>query len=99
MPTCQNCHTAWSWKQTFKKSFTLNTAMICPYCGENQYVTSRTRKTSSMITSITLAVIMLLNVFWGPSLIFVMALVASIPIYLGSYPFLVELSNQEEPLW
>lgn len=99
MPVCQNCKRTWSWKQTFKKSFTLNHSMICDYCGAKQYVTTRTRKTSSMITFVTLPVIMLMNFFWGPSFIFVLALVVLIPIYLGIYPFFVELSNQEEPLW
>ncbi len=99
MPTCQNCNRTWTWKQTFKKSFTLGSAIICPYCGANQYVTTRTRKISSMITTITIAVIMLMNVLFGPSLLFFVALIAATPTYLGIYPYLVELTNQEEPLW
>ncbi|MBS8266445.1 hypothetical protein DYI25_18655 [Mesobacillus boroniphilus] len=55
MPTCQNCHSTWSWKKTFKKAFTLNNAILCPDSGEKQYLTTHTRKTSSMFTSITLA--------------------------------------------
>ncbi|MDR4889763.1 hypothetical protein RGU12_19910 [Fredinandcohnia sp. QZ13] len=47
MPTCQKCKNKWSWKQTFKKSFTFTNAMTCPYCGEKQYITARTRKISA----------------------------------------------------
>lgn len=49
-----------------------------------------------MITSITLTVIVL-NIFLGPSLVFVIALTASIPTDFWIYPYFVILSNQEEP--
>ncbi|HLR52140.1 MAG TPA: TIGR04104 family putative zinc finger protein [Candidatus Avamphibacillus sp.] len=99
MPTCQNCKSKWSWKQTFKKSFTLDTAMTCPYCGEKQYVTSRTRNISTMITMMIITIVMLMNIFFGPSFIFVFILIGSIPFMVGLYPYWVELSNKEKPLW
>jgi CXXC-20-CXXC protein len=73
--------------------------MPCPYCGEKQYLTSKSRKRSS------------LPVFIIPFLIFIpyffdISLFAVISIYAGVgigimciYPLLIELSNQEEALW
>lgn len=99
MPTCQNCHHKWSWKQTFKRSFTLGGGMTCPYCEEKQYVTSRVRKKSTIIPFIIMALIMLSNLFFGPSYIFLFALVSLMPLFLWIYPFFIELSNKDESLW
>ncbi|MBY7143978.1 hypothetical protein KFZ56_13175 [Virgibacillus sp. NKC19-3] len=99
MPTCQNCHHKWSWKQTFKKSFTLGGGMTCPYCEEKQYITPRTRTRSTIITFIIIALFMLSNLFFGPSYIFFFVIISVLPLFLVTYPFFIELSNKEEPLW
>lgn len=99
MPTCQNCHEKWNWKQTFKRSFTLGGGMTCPYCEEKQYLTARMRKRSTIIPFIISALIMLGNLFFGPSYIFVFTLLGLLPLFFGIYPFFVELSNKEESLW
>lgn len=99
IPTCQNCHKKWSWKQTFKRSFTLGGGMICPYCEKKQYLTARMRKRSTIIPFIITPLIMLGNLFFGPSYVFVFALLSLLPLFLGAYPFFIELSNEEEPLW
>ncbi|WP_088006932.1 TIGR04104 family putative zinc finger protein [Indiicoccus explosivorum] len=44
MPKCTNCHHRWTWKETLKSSFTLDTGMECPYCGSKQYLTRKSRK-------------------------------------------------------
>ena len=41
MPPCKNCYKKWSWKQTFKRSFTVGGDMKCPYCNEMQYYSLR----------------------------------------------------------
>jgi CXXC-20-CXXC protein len=99
MPTCQNCHEKWSWKQTFKKSFTLDTALPCPFCGEKQYLTSRARKRGALLTMII------------PFLIFIpfffdITIFAAVSVYFAAgigimliYPFVVELSNKEKAFW
>jgi CXXC-20-CXXC protein len=99
MPTCQNCHHKWSWKQTFKKSFTLIGGMTCPYCDEKQYLTARMRKRSTIIPFIMVALIMLGNHFIGPSYVAVFALLGLLPLVIIINPFFVELSNEEEPLF
>ncbi|MFC4560194.1 TIGR04104 family putative zinc finger protein [Virgibacillus kekensis] len=96
MPTCQNCDQKWSWEQTCKKSFTLDTRMTCPYCGVKQYASLRTRKKTTLITLTTLSVTTFGNLFFGPSLVFVFILLGSIPLLVSLYPFWLELSNKEE---
>ncbi|MFA1820220.1 TIGR04104 family putative zinc finger protein [Virgibacillus oceani] len=99
MPTCQNCHNKWSWKQTFRKSFTLDTGIPCPYCGEKQFLTSKSRKRS------TLGILLIPFLIFVPNF-FDFSLLATLSIYAGyvilfsfTYPFLIELSNREEALW
>jgi len=99
MPTCQHCNQKWTWKQTFKKSFTLDTAMLCPYCGEKQFVTARARKRSALIT-MTIPLLIFIPYFFDISI------PAAISIYLAAgagimliHPFFVELSSQEEAFW
>lgn len=43
MPVCAHCLNRWSWKQTIRQSFTLSNQMICPYCGEIQYTTRKSK--------------------------------------------------------
>ena len=97
MPACQNCHSQWSWKETFKRSFVLIGGMTCPYCGEKQYLTARMRKRSTLIMPIVILFILLGNLFFGPSYIALFAILGVIPLSIILYPFFVELSNEEDP--
>lgn len=99
MPTCKNCHNKWSWKQTFKKSFTLIGGMTCPYCGKKQYLTARMRKRSTIIPFIIISLIMLGNLLFGPSYVALFSLLGLLPLVFIINPFFVELSNEEEPLF
>ncbi|WP_438310651.1 TIGR04104 family putative zinc finger protein [Sporosarcina sp. FA9] len=99
MPTCQNCHNKWSWKQTFKKSFKFIGGMTCPYCSEQQYLTARMRKRSTLIPLIIVPLILLGNIFFGPFLLSLIALLGLLPLFFIINPFIVELSNKEEPLF
>jgi len=95
MPTCQNCDTRWSWKQTFKTMFTLDTAKICPYCGEKQYVTSRTRNKTFVLTFIIIILIFLMNFLFGHSFVNLFISIGFLPLFAIIYPFLVDLANEE----
>ncbi|AOV08135.1 TIGR04104 family putative zinc finger protein [Sporosarcina ureilytica] len=98
MPTCQNCHRRWSWKQPFNKSFTLIGGMICPYCGEKQYLTARMRKRSALMPFIIVPLILVGNHFLGPSYVAIFAFLGLLPLFFIINPFFVELPNEEEPL-
>lgn len=64
MPTCENCNNKWSWKQTVKKTSTLNPAMICPYCGKKQYQTQKSKNKGGLFTGVvTLFMIFIPNIF------------------------------------
>ncbi|WP_163970420.1 TIGR04104 family putative zinc finger protein [Oceanobacillus halotolerans] len=99
MPTCRNCGKEWSWKQSFKKMFTLDTAMECPYCDRKQYLTTKARKRNSLLPFLA-PLIMLLSILFDipPSITLGMLLVTFLFI-MGFSPLLMELSNEEEPLW
>lgn len=99
MPTCKNCHNKWSWKQTFKESFTLIGGMTCPYCGKKQYLTARMRKRSTIIPFIIISQIMLGNLLFGPSYVALFSLLGLLPLVFIINPFFVELSNKKEPLF
>lgn len=73
--------------------------MTCPYCEEKQYVTARMRKRSTVIPFIIISFIMLGNLFFGPSYVFLVALLVLVPVVFVVNPFCVKLSNKEEPLF
>lgn len=96
MPICKNCRNNWSWKQTVKKMFTLDTGMKCPYCGENQYQTQKSKKRTSILNSIVLLPL-LLNIFFDIPIVMLLSLFPVLFIIVISLsPFIMHLSNKEE---
>ena len=96
MPTCQNCDRKWSWKQTFRKSFTLDSGMTCPYCQKRQYLTKGTRIKTALITFITITILTICSLVYGPSFTFLYIWICLIPLFVVLYPFWVELANKEK---
>ena len=99
MPICQNCNHHWSWKQTIKKMFTLDTGMNCPSCGNKQFLTSKSKKRSNVLIFLA-PFIMLLNILFDmPGPITLGLLVLAFFFAFAIYPFLIKLTNESEPLW
>ncbi len=99
MPNCQNCGRNWSWGQTFKRSLSFSMAMECPYCKEKQYIPSKVRKRSSLLSFFP-ALIIILSFYLDLSTVAsFLILVGMLILLIGFYPFMIELSNEEEPLW
>lgn len=97
MPTCENCNKKWSWKQTIKKTTTLNPAMACPYCGETQYQTQKSKMKIGFLTPIVLLPPPLIQIFFDtPETVLLSLFPILFVIVLLLYPFLVELSSREE---
>lgn len=96
MPTCQHCHTKWTWTQTIKRLFTLT----CPYCGQKQYESASSKQRGGIFGVITplilLPIIIGFDVSMGAALI--LAIMVSAGIF-GFYPFILKLSNEEEPFF
>ncbi|WP_373893183.1 TIGR04104 family putative zinc finger protein [Virgibacillus sp. CBA3643] len=97
MPTCENCSNKWSWKQTVIKTTTLDPAMICPYCGEKQYQTQKSKNKGGLLTGIVVFLMLLIaNLFDMPLAGTLGLLPVLIAIILLIYPYLVELSSTEK---
>src|SRR5699024_12835621 len=95
MSTCQNCNNKWSWKQTFKKSSISFGGMTCPYCGKKQYQTKRSGKRITIIYCTIFFLIMVHNIFFGPSFIAFFTLLGFIPLFFIINLFFFELSNED----
>lgn len=95
MPICQNCSKKWNWKQTIKKSFNLDTAYICPYCGEKQYPTKKSRTQFYFLTLIPLMAL-LLNLFNIPNWFTFSWIILGGIVALSLFPFVLKLTNTEE---
>ncbi|ASN05420.1 TIGR04104 family putative zinc finger protein [Virgibacillus necropolis] len=95
MPTCQNCGKKWTWKQTIKTIFRLK----CPHCGKKQYESASSRVRSGVFMLIPL-IFLPINAWFGFTVgtAFVLAVVLCFIIF-GLYPFILKLSNEQEPYW
>lgn len=96
MPTCENCLNRWSWKQTLKITTTLNPALKCPYCGERQYQTLKSKKKMAFHTPIVLFPLLLQIFFDIPRVIVFSLFFILFWIVMLTYPFLVEVKSKEE---
>lgn len=75
---------------------TLKPELTCPYCGEKQYQTQKSKTKAAFLTPIVLLPL-LIQIFFdvpGAVLLGLIPVLAVIVILL--YPFLVELSCKEE---
>ena len=98
MPTCENCHNKWNWKQTIKKTFTLDPGMTCPYCGETQYQTQKSKMKSGFFNTIILLPL-LINTFLDiPGIVLLSLFPVLFVLIMSLYPFLVEISSREEDI-
>lgn len=97
MPICRNCKQEWSWKQTVKKMLTLHPDLTCPYCGEKQYQTQKSKHKASLFTGIVIfTMIMIPNIFDISFIGIIAILPVLIVLILCIYPFFVGLSSTEE---
>lgn len=96
MPTCTNCHNKWSWKQTFKKMMTMKSEMICPYCGEKQYQSKKSRTIAPFLNVIILLPL-LIKLMFDVSKVLTLSLIPILGICIMLlYPFVVRLTSKNE---
>ncbi|MGP4073542.1 TIGR04104 family putative zinc finger protein [Piscibacillus sp. B03] len=98
MPTCQKCHTEWTWKDSQKVIFQFKKGLICPYCGETQYQTSDSQKRTSLVGMAPLLMLPVVILTDSWFLTISLILLASIT-HLSVIPFLMKLSNNQELMW
>ncbi|KPB06163.1 TIGR04104 family putative zinc finger protein [Bacillus sp. CHD6a] len=98
-PTCANCHNQWSWKMTWKKTFTFKQAITCPFCEEKQYITKSARQKLTLLPiGIPLLNVPFLTFGVNGFFLTIVYVVCIIGIAIFM-PSLYELSNEEESLW
>jgi len=93
MPICQKCEHKWTWKESMKSLFRLK----CPNCEEKQFQSAKSKKKTSILSIVPISIIFLVNVF--SSLSFgsgAILLIVFLGAMFGLYPFLLQLSNEEE---
>ena len=95
MPICENCNNKWSWKQTIKKTTTLNPTMTCPYCGEKQYQTQESKWKIGVLTPIILLPLLIQSFFDVPGALLLSLIPILAVLVVLLYPFLVKLSSKE----
>src|SRR5690625_1653157 len=99
MPVCQHCQEQWTWKETIRQSFTLDISMTCPHCQEKQYVSKSYRAIGHLF--LFSPILLFFIVLWL-DISLINAIILSIILALivfSLYPFMIKLSNEEEPFW
>ncbi|MGP4060175.1 TIGR04104 family putative zinc finger protein [Halobacillus sp. H74] len=106
MPICQSCGNKWSWKQSVKSLFRFSRKMKCPYCGEMQYQSQDSMKKGSLVALIPIIlapiITMVAQLFFSLEPLFgfvLMIYVLLMGLFFSITPFVLRLSNKEEPLW
>jgi len=93
MPICQNCDQKWTWKQTMKTLF----KFICPYCGKKQYESASSQLRNSILGIVILLIFSSIVIWFNLSVgIASMLVIILSMLTLGSYPFMLKLSNHKE---
>ena len=96
MPICKICNNKWSWRQTVKKTMTLNPKMSCPYCEGKQYQSKKSKMKAPFLSLIVLFPLLIQAFFDVPSAVLFSLIPCLVVIVFILYPFLVELSSKEE---
>jgi len=94
LPKCQSCKKEWGYKESLKSTWDFGKNMNCPYCKRKQYLTAKSRKNSMMIMFFIISPLALFfnsSQLWG-----LVALVLACVVYIGIWPFIIQLSNKEE---
>ncbi|MGP4076914.1 TIGR04104 family putative zinc finger protein [Halobacillus sp. K22] len=99
MPKCSNCRNEWSWTTCMKMGFKFQRGVACEFCGEKQYQTQASMKKTSLYSMSPLLLLPLLIILdLSVSLSLGIFLVPQL-IVIAMFPFTLELSMEEEPLW
>ena len=99
MPNCENCGQKWQWKTIVLNTLKLTNKVSCPYCGKTQYIVPKSRKISGISSFLPALIIILSTLIFDLEVGGIFSLAAAIIIvFLGLYPFLVKLSNENKAL-
>ncbi|HJF34103.1 MAG TPA: hypothetical protein K8V56_20260 [Sporosarcina psychrophila] len=99
MPTCKNCNRKWNWKNTFIKFLRFSSGVECSYCGEKQFVTPGSRKRTGLISIAPIVTLIPAVLFEAPLPIVITSLIVTTVLAMTLSLYMIELSNDDEPLW
>ncbi|TWT08365.1 hypothetical protein FQV26_11290 [Planococcus sp. CPCC 101016] len=99
MPTCKSCGIRWSWKQTMKASWKFSGAMNCPHCQSSQYATPKSKQRMTYINWLVLLPLPFSTIWDIPLSYTIMMMSSLIIVDLSLIPKMIELSNEQKPLW
>ncbi|KMJ57681.1 hypothetical protein AB685_15945 [Bacillus sp. LL01] len=79
--------------------FTFKQAILCPYCGENQYLTKSSRQKLCLLPMVfPLLTVPFISFGIGGLYLSIVYFICFVSM-LSLIPFLYKLSNENEPLW
>lgn len=96
MSSCTECQTEWTFKEKAKMYKSLSASKECPYCGEKQFVSLKSKRQGSMLNFL-LIFALIVPVFFNIPLvphIILATVVLIIVLYLQIY--LIKLAGREE---
>ncbi|MGM9931769.1 TIGR04104 family putative zinc finger protein [Pradoshia sp.] len=99
MPTCKACGNSWTWSSSLKAILSFRQSMICPYCQKSQYQSQSSRFRTSFITMIPLLLLPFFILFQLSITVTLLIELAILIIILFVLPFVLILSNHDEPMW
>ncbi|WP_082411907.1 TIGR04104 family putative zinc finger protein [Thalassobacillus devorans] len=99
MPVCDHCKKKWTWKETVFSKLMLSSSAPCPYCGEKQYASAKTRKRGGIMVLSVIIPMFIVSLFDFSMLFYILFGLIVFFIVMGLSPFYYELSSKEESLW
>lgn len=100
MPNCENCGQQWKWKTIVLKTLKLTNKVNCPFCGKAQYLVPKSRKATGIFSFLPTFLIIFFSVVFDLDVLEVFLFAGIlILVFLGFYPFLMKLSNENKTLF
>nr|WP_289038624.1 TIGR04104 family putative zinc finger protein [uncultured Allobacillus sp.] len=96
---CKHCSYEYTYKESLGMASSTGVGKRCPNCGETNYYTARSRRKGMFITMLSVLFVFTLNFFEVPMYISIGILFILLIGYYLLFPFLFELTDQEDPLW
>lgn len=99
MPTCQNCGSTWTWKESIKASWKISGSMSCPHCQSHQYATAKSRQRMTLINWLILIPLPIAAIIDLPLFSTISMMLVLFAVAMSLIPKSLDLSNKREPMW
>lgn len=96
MARCTKCQTEWTFKDKAKTLKTLDGSAKCPYCGEKQHISLKSKRQGSMLSMLVILAMFIPVFFNTPIAIHITIGVIAVIIVMLLQISLITLSGKEE---